>query len=389
MEPVVVVRYSEIGLKGKNRGYFEKKLIDNIRKIVKPPEVNKRYGRIIIRLKGMSFEEIKERLRYVFGIHSFSYAYATSHDLDEIKEAVKELLTLSLKDEKTFKVQTKRSYKQFPLTSHELSAYIGAFVLEKFKNLKVDVHNPEITVGIELKEKEAFIFVGKERLYGGFPVGVSGKAILLLSGGIDSPVAGWYMLKRGLKIETLSFLSPPFTSEKSAKKVLDLASILAKYSPEPIKANIVSFTEVQQYIKKNAPDKYSLILQRRSMMRIANKLSRKRHAKALITGENIAQVASQTLSNLASIEDASNVPVLRPLIGFEKIDIVEKAKEIGTYEISILPYIDSCVAFAPKNPATNSSVEILRDLESGLKELHDLEEKAYREIKSYTLGRDL
>lgn len=389
MEPVVVVRYSEIGLKGKNRGYFEKKLIDNIRKIARPPEINKRYGRIIIRLKDMDFDEIKARLKYVFGIQNFSFAYAVSHDLDKIKEVVLKLLKLKLKNEKTFKVQTKRSYKQFPMNSQELSAHIGAFVLENFKELSVDVHNPDIIVGIEVKEKEVFVFVGKEQMYGGFPVGSSGKGILLLSGGIDSPVAGWYMMKRGILIETLSFLSPPFTSEKSKNKILELSNILSKYVPDTLKTWIVPFTPVQQYIKTNAPDKYSLIIQRRSMMRIANKLAKKIKAKAIITGENVGQVASQTLENLHTIESASNLPVLRPLIGFEKIDIVEKAKEIGSYEISIQPYLDSCVVFAPKNPATKSSIKEIEEIESKLTELSNLEEKAFENIEKHVIGRKL
>lgn len=389
MEPVVVVRYSEIGLKGKNRGYFEKKLIDNIRKIARPPEINKRYGRIIIRLKDMDFDEIKERLKYVFGIQNFSFAYAVSHDLDKIKEVVLKLLKLKLKNEKTFKVQTKRSYKQFPMNSQELSAHIGAFVLENFKELSVDVHNPDIIVGIEVKEKEVFVFVGKEQMYGGFPVGSSGKGILLLSGGIDSPVAGWYMMKRGILIETLSFLSPPFTSEKSKNKILELSNILSKYVPDTLKTWIVPFTPVQQYIKTNAPDKYSLIIQRRSMMRIANKLAKKIKAKAIITGENVGQVASQTLENLHTIESASNLTVLRPLIGFEKIDIVEKAKEIGSYEISIQPYLDSCVVFAPKNPATKSSIKEIEEIESKLTELSNLEEKAFENIEKHVIGRKL
>lgn len=389
MEPVVVVRYSEIGLKGKNRGYFEKKLIDNIRKIARPPEINKRYGRIIIRLKDMDFDEIKERLKYVFGIQNFSFAYAVSHDLDKIKEVVLKLLKLKLKNEKTFKVQTKRSYKQFPMNSQELSAHIGAFVLENFKELSVDVHNPDIIVGIEVKEKEVFVFVGKEQMYGGFPVGSSGKGILLLSGGIDSPVAGWYMMKRGILIETLSFLSPPFTSEKSKNKILELSNILSKYVPDTLKTWIVPFTPVQQYIKTNAPDRYSLIIQRRSMMRIANKLAKKIKAKAIITGENVGQVASQTLENLHTIESASNLTVLRPLIGFEKIDIVEKAKEIGSYEISIQPYLDSCVVFAPKNPATKSSIKEIEEIESKLTELSNLEEKAFENIEKHVIGRKL
>ncbi|MCD6104163.1 MAG: tRNA 4-thiouridine(8) synthase ThiI [Thermosipho sp. (in: Bacteria)] len=383
MERVVLIRYAEIGLKGRNRGYFERKLMENIRKIVKPPEVNKRYGRVVIRLRNQDFHNVEERLKYVFGIQNYSYAFAVSHDINEIKKAVFELVKLSLKHQKTFKVETKRSFKQFPMKSLDFSAYIGDYILENFPDLKVDVHNPDLIVGIEIKEKEVFVFAGKKQLYGGLPVGVSGKALLLLSGGIDSPVAGWYMLKRGLSIETISFLSPPFTTEKSVRKILDLAEKLSKYLPDTMRAWIVPFTDVQHYIKQNVPDRYSLIIQRRSMMRIANRLAKKIKAKALITGENIGQVASQTLTNLHSIEEASYLPVLRPLIGFEKMEIVDKAKKIQTYEISILPYIDSCVAFAPKNPATSSNVKEIRDIEKDLKKLSELEENVLEKAEKF------
>jgi len=383
LERVVLIRYAEIGLKGRNRGYFERKLMENIRKIVKPPEVNKRYGRVVIRLRNQDFHNVEERLKYVFGIQNYSYAFAVSHDINEIKKAVFELVKLSLKHQKTFKVETKRSFKQFPIKSLDFSAYIGSYILENFPDLKVDVHNPDLIVGIEIKEKEVFVFAGKEQLYGGLPVGVSGKALLLLSGGIDSPVAGWYMLKRGLSIETISFLSPPFTTEKSVRKILDLAEKLSKYLPDTMRAWIVPFTDVQHYIKQNVPDRYSLIIQRRSMMRIANRLAKKIKAKALITGENIGQVASQTLTNLHSIEEASYLPVLRPLIGFEKMEIVDKAKKIQTYEISILPYIDSCVAFAPKNPATSSNVKEIRDIEKDLEKLSELEENVLEKAEKF------
>lgn len=383
LERVVLIRYAEIGLKGRNRGYFERKLMENIRKIVKPPEVNKRYGRVVIRLRNQDFHNVEERLKYVFGIQNYSYAFAVSHDINEIKKAVFELVKLSLKDQKTFKVETKRSFKQFPMKSLDFSAYIGGYILENFPDLKVDVHNPDLIVGIEIKEKEVFVFAGKKQLYGGLPVGVSGKALLLLSGGIDSPVAGWYMLKRGLSIETISFLSPPFTTEKSVRKILDLAEKLSKYLPDTMRAWIVPFTDVQHYIKQNVLDRYSLIIQRRSMMRIANRLAKKIKAKALITGENIGQVASQTLTNLHSIEEASYLPVLRPLIGFEKMEIVDKAKKIQTYEISILPYIDSCVAFAPKNPATSSNVKEIRDIEKNLKKLSELEENVLEKAEKF------
>lgn len=383
LEKVILIRYAEIGLKGRNRGYFERKLIENIRKIARPPEVNKRYGRIVIRLKNQDFDNIEKNLKYVFGIQNYSYAFAVSHNIDEIKNAVYELVKLNLNNYKTFKVETKRSFKNFPMKSLEFSSFIGGFILEHFPELKVDVHNPDLTIGIEIKEKEVFVFAGKKKLYGGLPVGVSGKALLLLSGGIDSPVAGWYMMKRGVSIETISFLSPPFTTEKSVKKILDLAEKLSRYMPDSLRAWIIPFTEVQQYIKQNVPDRYSLIIQRRSMMRIANQLSKMIKAKALITGENLGQVASQTLTNMHSIEEASNLPVLRPLIGFEKMEIVEKAKEIETYEISILPYIDSCVAFAPKNPATSSNVSEIKNIEKDLEKLSDLENSVLEKAEKF------
>jgi len=381
-----VVRYSEIGLKGKNREFFEKKLIDNILKIVRPAAVNKRYGRIIVRIGRNDPNALEERLKYVMGIQNYSLGYALAHDIDEVKKVSLELAKLEVeKGYKTFKVSAQRGYKDFPLNSIELNREIGGYIYENIPGLKVDVHNPEFEIGIDVREKEIFVFSGKKYLSGGLPVGVSGRALLLLSGGIDSPVAGWYAMRRGLELQTLTFLSPPMTTEKSVQKILDLGRVLARYLPNGLRMWIVPLTEVQMYIKENAPDEYSLILQRRSMMRIANMIARRVKAKAIITGENLGQVASQTLTNMAAIEDASSLLVLRPLIGFDKIETTNKAKEIGTFEISIQPYIDSCVAFAPKKPATKSDINEIRKIEEKLDELSDLEYQAFKKRESYRI----
>ncbi|MFN4224416.1 MAG: tRNA uracil 4-sulfurtransferase ThiI [Fervidobacterium nodosum] len=389
MERVFVVRYSEIGLKGKNREFFEKKLIDNILKIVRPAAVNKRYGRIIVRIGRNDPNALEERLKYVMGIQNYSLGYALAHDIDEVKKVSLELAKLEVeKGYKTFKVSAQRGYKDFPLNSIELNREIGGYIYENIPGLKVDVHNPEFEIGIDVREKEIFVFSGKKYLSGGLPVGVSGRALLLLSGGIDSPVAGWYAMRRGLELQTLTFLSPPMTTEKSVQKILDLGRVLARYLPNGLRMWIVPLTEVQMYIKENAPDEYSLILQRRSMMRIANMIARRVKAKAIITGENLGQVASQTLTNMAAIEDASSLLVIRPLIGFDKIETTNKAKEIGTFEISIQPYIDSCVAFAPKKPATKSDINEIRKIEEKLDKLSDLEYQAFKKRESYRIENE-
>lgn len=389
MEKVFVVRYSEIGLKGKNREFFEKKLIDNIIKIVRPAAVNKRYGRIIIRIGRNDPSVLEEKLKYVMGIQNYSLGYALPHDLDEIKKVALELAKIEVeKGAKSFKISAQRGYKDFPLNSIELNRKIGAFVYENIPAIKVDVHNPDFEIGVDVREKEIFVFTGKNQLFGGLPVGVSGRALLLLSGGIDSPVAGWYAMRRGLELQTLTFLSPPMTTEKSVQKILDIGNVLSKYLPNGLRMWIVPLTSVQMYIKENAPDEYSLILQRRSMMRIANMIARRVKAKAIITGENLGQVASQTITNMAAIEEASSLIVLRPLIGFDKLETTNKAKEIGTFDISIQPYIDSCIAFAPKKPATKSNINAIKKIEEKLEKLHDLEYEAFKNRETYRIGND-
>ncbi|MCX7654110.1 MAG: tRNA 4-thiouridine(8) synthase ThiI [Fervidobacterium sp.] len=389
MEKVFVVRYSEIGLKGKNREFFEKKLIDNIIKIVRPAAVNKRYGRIIVRIGKNDPTALEERLKYVMGIQNYSLGYALPHNLEEVENLALKLAKIQVeKGAKSFKISSQRGYKDFPLNSIELNRKIGAFVYENIPGIKVDVHNPDFEIGIDVREKEIFVFTGKNYLSGGLPIGVSGRALLLLSGGIDSPVAGWYAMRRGLELQTLTFLSPPMTTEKSVQKILDLGKVLSRYLPNGLRMWIVPLTNVQMYIKENAPDEYSLVLQRRSMMRIASMIARRIKAKAIVTGENLGQVASQTITNMAAIEEASSLIILRPLVGFDKLEIANKAKEIGTFDISIQPYIDSCVAFAPKKPATKSSINEIKKIEEKLEKLSDLEYEAFKNREAYRIQNE-
>lgn len=387
MESVVVIRYSEIGLKGKNRKNFEEQLIKNIKKTLNV-EVEKRYSRILIKndLDDYSLSSIKR----IFGVQNFSPGFSVPHDFEKVKEASKILVEKKIKESaKTFKVNAKRAFKKFKMGVYDINKELGAYILKNFPSLKVDVHNPDFILGVEIREKEILVFADKIKAYGGLPVGISGKGILLLSGGIDSPVAGWYALKRGVLVVPVTFMTPPFTSERSLDKVIRIVKILSKYSGgNPLVLNVINMTNVQMAIRNKSPDKYRLILYRRSMFRIAEKIAFEENARAIYTGENVGQVASQTLDNMWSIESVTSLPVIRPLSGFDKIEIIDKAKEIGTYEISILPYQDSCVFFAPKNPATKSEPKIMEEIEKTIENLEELEEEAFRNRKKIEVIND-
>ncbi|MFO7882969.1 MAG: tRNA uracil 4-sulfurtransferase ThiI [Kosmotogaceae bacterium] len=359
MKSIIVVRYGEIGLKGRNRKNFENMLIKNISNQLDEYYVWKERGRIFI--DGVLNKKVETVLKSSFGIQNFSSGKQCGLDFDEIKKAASFIAKKNItRGQKTFKVETKRPNKDFPMNSLEFSAWLGEKILEKHDMLKVDVHNPDLTINAEIRDNHVIITGEKKRGPGGLPVGTGGNALLLLSGGLDSPVAGWYAMKRGLIIDAIHFYSPPYTGEKALHKVIDLGKELAKFNGGRIfKIYSINFTKAQTTIHKNVLEKYSLVIQRRIMMKIADNLRKKNDYLALITGENLGQVASQTLENISVISSVSEAIVLRPLIGFDKLDIVEKAKEIETFEISSRPYEDCCVMFLPSNPVTKAKPHLV------------------------------
>lgn len=350
MEKVVIVRYCEIHLKGKNRGYFEKVFMNNLEKALTGirHEMHKPSGRYVVENfdEGRA-DEIVERLRKVFGTHTLSVGYKVEADMQKIYEAVKVIAPR----EGTFKVETNRGDKKFPLNSMQINAQIGGRLLDDFPSLKVDVHNPQMVVSIDVRENgTALVFGGVVKAAGGMPVGTAGKGMLLLSGGIDSPVAGYMIAKRGMKIEGLHFHSYPYTNMQAREKVEELARILSTYTGG-MTLNVVSVTHIQEAIHKNCPEEMMITLLRRFMMRIAERLCEKSGSQCIITGESLGQVASQTIEGMTSSNAVvRNVPVLRPLVGFDKTEIIERSRAIGTFETSIQPYEDCCTVFLPKHP---------------------------------------
>jgi thiamine biosynthesis protein ThiI len=352
-----VVHYAEIAIKGKNRPIFERTLIENIVKAIKGLKadgVKRRYGRIIVNLKEDSIiEEIETRLKEVPGISSFSPAYKTTHDIEKIKET--SLKLLNEVDSKSFYIKVKRSFKQFPLKSPELARLLGAH-LAVVKGKIVDFVTPETTLFLEVIENGTFIYNKKIKGIGGLPVGVSGKVMVLLSGGIDSPVAAFLTLKRGCKNIYIHFHSEPYTKESSRKKVEELAKYVSKFQNET-KIYMVPLIDIQKEIMLKTEKKYRIILYRRFMFRLAEAFARKSKAKALVTGENLGQVASQTIENIHAIHSTINMPVIQPLITFDKQEIINLAEEIGTFETSIIPHDDCCSLFTPKHPATKAELK--------------------------------
>ncbi|MGI6537989.1 MAG: tRNA uracil 4-sulfurtransferase ThiI [Caldicoprobacterales bacterium] len=365
MEKVILIRYGEIFLKGRNRSYFEKVLLNNCRKALREiPDVN------IIRAQGRFFAEnytdedaVIDALTRVFGLVSISPALKIDGDFEEIaavsKQMMGEYLDEQAKEQMTFKVESRRADKRFPMDSMTISRELGARLLKAFPQLKVDVHNPDVIFNVEVRE-HTYLYYKMIPCAGGMPVGSNGKAALLLSGGIDSPVAGWMIAKRGVALTAVHFHSFPYTSDRSKEKVIELARILTRYTGS-IRLHVVPFTKIQQELYERCPDEELTILMRRYMMKIAERIAVKEGAAALVTGESIGQVASQTIESLAVTNDAVDMPVFRPLIGFDKIDIMETAEAIGTYETSILPYEDCCTVFTPRHPVTRPKLErILR-----------------------------
>lgn len=352
MEKVIIIRYAEIHLKGKNRGWFERVFAVNIEKSLKglKHEIRRHSGRYLIEnFDEADTEIILDRLKKVFGIHSYSVALKVKTDMDEIFEAAQ---AVSLK-RGTFKVETHRADKSFPLNSMQISAETGGRLLDKNSELKVDVHNPDFIINIDLRENgTCLVFNEFYKGAGGVPVGTSGKGLLLISGGIDSPVAGHMIAKRGMSIECIHFHSYPYTNIQAKEKVIELAKLLSSYTCGT-KLNIVSVTHIQEEIHKKCNGDYMVTLLRRFMMRIAETIAQKCGAQCLITGESLAQVASQTVEGMTSSNSViKTLPVLRPLCGFDKDEIIERSRSIGTYETSIEPYEDCCTVFLPRHPVT-------------------------------------
>lgn len=368
MEKVVLVRYAEIHLKGLNRPFFERLLVDRIKQALNPihAAVEREQGRIFV--YGIPEDQIPncvDRLCRVFGIHSVSVADCVEKDWNAIREAaVSEVEPFAKEDPTlTFKCFARRSDKRFPMTSEQLCRELGHEILEAYPTLSVDVHHPKLPVTVEIRQSNAFVYTAEVLGAGGMPVGSNGKAMLLISGGIDSPVAGFMIAKRGVMLDAVHFYSYPYTSERARDKVIELAKLVSRYAGR-INLYLVPFTDIQMTIYDKCPPTETTVLMRRLMMKIAERIAKNTGSQALITGESIGQVASQTIESLCVTDDAVSMPVFRPLIGFDKEEIIEKAQKIGTFETSILPYEDCCTVFVPKHPVTKPKVDRLRESET-------------------------
>lgn len=368
---ILIVRCGEVALKGMNKPYFERMLVDRIKRNLKRFEgvdVRRHEGLIFVRAeKDLDIDAIVKQISKVFGVASISKAVEAPSELNAIgDEAVKYMMNLiEERGVKTFKVEGKRADKAFPVKSPDIGRIIGAKILVGCKVLKVDVHEPDVLLHVDVRSDRTYIYEGKIAGFGGLPLGTNGKGLTLLSGGIDSPVATWMMAKRGMLIEAVHFHSYPYTSQRAQEKVEDLARIVASYCGR-FKMHVVNLLPIQEAIVTNCPEEETTILVRRFMMRIAERIAKDTGCMMLITGENLGQVASQTAEALVVTDASVSLPVMRPLIAMDKVDIMEKAQEIGTFETSIQPYEDCCTVFLPKHPTTKPKLERILESESKL-----------------------
>jgi tRNA uracil 4-sulfurtransferase len=375
MYKAFLIKYAEIGIKGKNRYIFENALKDQIKNSLKDLGdylVTKEQGRIYIECPdGYDYEESVEALRRVFGIAQICpVLIVDTIDWEPLMQAVGDYVETRYADRNfTFKMEAKRADKKYPMTSPEICIEMGAYLLRRFPEMKVDVHDPSVRIMVEVRNK-SYVYSEVIPGLGGMPVGSNGKAMLLLSGGIDSPVAGYMIAKRGVTIDAVYFHAPPYTSERAKQKVVDLAKLVSRYTG-PIKLHVINFTDIQLYIYEKCPHEELTIIMRRYMMRIAEKIAEESGCLGLITGESIGQVASQTLQSLASTNEVCTMPVYRPLIAFDKQDIVDIAERINTYETSILPFEDCCTIFVAKHPVTKPNLKVIRHSERCLEEKID------------------
>lgn len=385
MKEIILIKNGELTLKGLNRNSFEDILIKNMKKRLNDLgkfEFTKSQSTIMVDPadEGIDLDDVTDRLSKVFGIAALSRACVCEKDFESIKAATIEYLEEQLEDAKTFKVNAKRSDKKFPMKSPEICRELGGYILSQFHNLSVDVHNPDITVTVEVRDKYAFVRGNNIKGAGGMPTGTSGRAGILISGGIDSPVAAYMMAKRGIELCAIHFASPPYTSELAEMKVLELLKRVAKYS-DVITTYVVPFTKIQEAIRDLCPEEYFTIIMRRIMMMIAEKMAASQNCSALITGESVGQVASQTMYALACTDCAVRMPVFRPCIGMDKEEIISISRKIDTFETSIQPYEDCCTVFTPKHPKTRPQIDDVVAAENQIENLDELIEDAIENAK--------
>ncbi len=371
-----LIKYAEIGVKGKNRYLFEEALVHQIKYVLKRCEggfkVTRTDGRIYIHaLSEFDYDEVVENLKTVFGVSGICpVIHVPDEGFDKLSATVVDYIDKVYEDKNiTFKVNARRARKNYPMNSMEINRELGGVLLESYPEMKVDVHHPDVMLYVEIREK-IYIYSIEIPGPGGMPVGSNGKAMLLLSGGIDSPVAGYMIAKRGVKIDAVYFHAPPYTSDRAKQKVIDLARLVSRYAG-PVYLHIINFTEIQLYIYEKCPHEELTIIMRRYMMRIAERIARENECLGLITGESIGQVASQTVQSLAVTNEVCTLPVFRPLIGFDKMEIVDVSERIGTYETSILPFEDCCTIFVAKHPVTKPNLKVIRRHEEYLSEKID------------------
>lgn len=392
MKEIILCKYGELILKGLNRGYFESTMVREIKERLKDlGKFDVKYSQSIVRIEPddeeeyFDIDEAVRRVSHVFGIATVTRGVATEKSLDKIIEAAKTYLPDKLIGYKTFKVEGKRSDKNFPLTSPELSGEVGAAILSTVRGIRVNVKDPDVIVRVEIRENHAYITAGFEKAAGGMPAGTAGKALLLLSGGIDSPVAGYMIARRGAIIESLHFESFPYTSELARDKVLRLADEVCEYTGK-MKVHIVSLTKIQEEMRKAGIDEYFTLLLRRSMMRLANRVAESHGCQAIVTGEALGQVASQTMQALTVTNEVAKFPVFRPCIGMDKEDIISVARKIGTFETSIEPYEDCCTVFTPKHPKTRPVLEKLLVEEQKI-DFETLENEAFETLNTVVIRK--
>jgi len=367
---MLLLKLGEVVLKGLNRRSFEDKLVKTVRHRMKACgsfQVYVRQSTIYVEPQkdDCDMEAAYKAAKQIFGVVTIARAVPCEKDIDAIVETAKTYLADAFAAAKTFKVESKRADKNFYLNSIQISQAVGGELAEAFPHVKVDVHKPDLTVYVEIREKHAYVHAPSVAGAGGLPVGTGGRAVSLLSGGLDSPVSSWMIARRGVELEMVHFVSPPYTSQQAQDKVIQLAQDLTPYCGRML-IHVIPFTKIQEEIRKNCPEEYFTLIMRRFMMRISEAVAKKAGAHALVTGESLGQVASQTMMALGVTEDVTTMPVLRPLIGTDKVEIIRIAREIGTYETSILPYEDCCTVFTPRHPAIRPDIETVREAESVL-----------------------